>query len=374
MIYLDNHLATVPCSSSLERMQPYLTDQWGTCRMSELEARYRAIYDLVGAGIGDTCIFTSSGAEAVNQALWSAFFHRSKKEGKCHFIASSLEDAPTMQMLHRLEEFGCFAKIAPVKRTGEIDVEKLASLINPRTALVSITMADALTGVLQPIAEIAALCKEKGVLLHVDASYAVGKLYLNFSDLDVDYLSFSGDKMHALKSSGALFVKARSPISPLIVGGPDQAGLRGGALDVPSFMALSAAAYQSQLFADRLALETVRLRDLFESELMQKIPGAKSLFIDSLRLPNVSVMSFPKVHAEALLYLLHKKGLFASLGGHFSQPLSQILGAIGIEPSIAETAMSFSLSRYTTEAEILRAIALIEETASHLQSISKDLF
>lgn len=355
-------------------MEPYLTDRTAAQDAATLEARYKALYDLVGADLEDTCIFTSSGAEAANQAIWSVFLQKAKKEGKCHFIASSLEDAPTLQMLQRLEEFGCFAKIAPVKKSGEIDLEKLASLINPRTALVSVTLADGLTGALQPIAEIGALCKGKGVLLHVDASYAVGKVYLNFSQADIDYLSFSAEPLHALKSSGALFVKAGRPLSALILGGPEQAAFRGGAFDLPSFMALSAAASQAQIFSDRMALETARLRDLLESELIQRIPGASSLFAEQLRLPNVSVMSFPKVHAEALLYFLHKKGLYASIGGFLSQPLSQILGAIGIEPSIAETALSFSLSRYTTESEILQAAALIEESALHLQSLSKGIF
>ncbi len=342
--------------------------------MAALDSRYQALYDLVGASTEDTCIFTSSGAEAVNQALWSVFLQSAKKEGKCHFITSPLEDSPTLQMMHRLEDFGCFVKMAPVLPSGHIDVQALSSLISPRTALVSITMADGLTGVLQPIEEIVQLCREKGILLHVDASYAIGKLSLSFSDLGVDYLTFSGDRMHALKSCGALFVKAGKPLSPLILGGSEQAGLRGGAFDIPSFMGLAAAAGQSALFLDRMSLETARLRDFFEYELLKRLPKAVSLFADQLRLPNVSVLSFPRAHAEALLYLLNKKSLYASLGGSFSQPLSYLLQLMNIDACLAEASISFSLSRYTTEEEIFRAVDLIVEAVSHLHTLSKELF
>lgn len=335
-----------------------------------LDTRYQAIYDFVGADPKETFVFTSSGAEAVNQVLWSAFLEKARKEGKCHFIATSLEDAPTMQMMQRLEELGCFVKIAPVDRFGRVDLEQLASLINPRTALVSATLADGLTGVVQPIEEIAKICREKGVLLHADASYAVGKLYLSFSDLGVDYLTFSGDRIHAVKGSGGLFAKEGSPLHPLILGGT---GLRGGAFDVPSFMALSAAASQAQLFLDMMGLETARLRDLFESELVAQV-GALPLFADELRLPNTSAIAFPNVHAESLLYLLNRKGICASIGGPYAQHLNRLLLSAKVEERIALCAVSFALSRYTTEEEIKKAVAAIVETVRHLRTLSEGLF
>ena len=352
MIYLDNHSAVRPCSAALERMQPYLQDHWGAGfaphRMGQqliaaLDSRYQAIYSLFGADLKEQFVFTSSGAEAVNQVLWSVFLGQARKEGKCHFITTSLEDAPTMQMLQRLEELGCFVKIVSVDPSGCIDLEQLRSLINPRTAMVSATMADGLTGVLQPVSEIARICQEQGVLLHLDATYAVGKLDISFSDLGADYLTFSGDRMHALKSSGGLFAKEKRILSPLILGGSEQNGLRGGAFDIPSFMALAAAAGQSQLFLDTMGLETVRLRDLLEFELMKQIPGSFSVFGEQLRLPNTAVMSFPNVHAESLLYLLNRKNVFASLGGSYSQHLHRLLQAMGVEARAAENSIHFSL-------------------------------
>lgn len=359
MIYLDHHSATRPCTAALERMQPYLQDHWGASfaphRMGqELIAALnpQPIYELVGASEKDKFVFTSSGAEAINQVFWSIFTEKARKEGKTHIIISALEDAPTIQCAKRLEELGCTIKIAPVNDQGQVDVEKLAQLINPRTALISITMAHGLTGVIQPIDEIIRIAREKNVLLHLDATYAVGKYALTFES---DYLTFSGDRIHALKSSGALFAKETAPLVPFILGGNEQNGLRGGAFDIASFMALSAAAQQALLYLDMMALEVVRLRDLFESKI-----NAVALYQNTPRLPNTTTLLFDHVHQEALLYFLNRKGVYATIGGSYA----------GRTP---ENGVSFSLSRMTTEEEVLKAAALINETVLQLQAISEAL-
>lgn len=364
MIYLDHHSATRPCSAALERMTPYLQDHWGASfaphRMGQeliaaLDTRYQMIYDLVGAKESDRFVFTSSGAEAVNQVFWSVFIERARKEGKTHIIISSLEDAPTMQCAKRLEELGCTVKIAPVNEQGQIDVAQLEGLINPRTALISVSMAHGLTGVIQPVQEIVQLAHEKKVLLHLDATYAIGKYPLHF---DADYLTFSGDRIHSVKGSGGLFAKEEVPLIPFILGGNEQASLRGGSFDIPSFMALSAAAQQALLYLDMMALEVVRLRDLFESEVKGKV-----LYKDSPRLPNTSLIAFENVHQEALLYFLNRKRVYAAIGGAYAPHLSRI----------DETAISFALSRMTTEEEVLRAAKIINETVRELQAISEAL-
>lgn len=362
MIYLDHHSATRPCSAALERMTPYLQDHWGASfaphRMGQeliaaLDTRYQMIYDLVGAKEGDKMVFTSSGAEAVNQVFWTVFLELARKEGKTHLIVSNIEDAPTLQCAKRLEELGCTIKMAPVNAQGQIDLEALVSLINPRTALISVTMAHGLTGVIQPIEAIVNLAKEKKVLLHLDATYAVGKFPIQF---DADYLTFTGDRIHSVKGSGALFAKEKAPLVPFILGGNEQSSLRGGSFDIPSFMALSAAAQQSLLYLDMMALEVVRLRDLFESKVQGKV-----LYQDVLRLPNTSLIAFENVHQEALLYFLNRKGVYATIGGSYAAHLSRI----------DETAVSFTLSRMTTEEEILRAADIINQAVRELQAIAE---
>lgn len=364
MIYLDHHSSTRPCSSALERMNPYLQEQWGPSfaphRMGQeliaaLDARYQMIYDLVEAKESDKFVFTSSGAEGVNQVFWSIFQELARKEGKTHIIISSIEDAPTMQCAKRLEELGCTIKIAPANELGQIDPEQLEKLISPRTALISITMAHGITGVIQPIEEILQIAKERKVLLHLDATYAIGKYPIVFQS---DYLTFSGDRIHSVKGSGALFAKQTAPLVPYILGGNEQNGLRGGAFDIPSFMALSAAAQQALLYLDTLSLEIARLRDLFETEVKGRV-----LYQDSPRLPNTSLIAFNHVHQEALLYYLNRKGVYATIGGAYAAHVSRI----------DETAISFALSRMTTEEEVIKAAQIINETVRELQAISEAL-
>ncbi|EKE08452.1 MAG: hypothetical protein ACD_17C00161G0003 [uncultured bacterium] len=354
MIYLDNSSSTQPCSSALERMAPYFDKYWGASfaphRMGSeliapLESQEQMIREYLGASVEDSFVFTSSGKEAVNQVLWSVFLEVARKEGKSHFIVSELEDAPTMQYAKRLEDLGCTIKIAPKNESGRIDLECLKSLITPRTALISVTMAHGLTGVIQPYEEILQLAKERQVLLHWEATYAVGKIPFSF---DSDYLTFSGDRIHSVKGSGGLLVKKGAPLAPLILGG------REGVLDVPSLMALSAALQQCFLYLDMMVLEIVRLRNLFESLVCGTV-----LYQEEMRLPNVSLVAFKKVHQEALLYYLNRKGVYANIGGGYSSHLSLI----------DETAMSFSLSRMSTEAEIRKAAKMINETVQELQEI-----
>lgn len=365
-INLATHSLSSVCTAAMDRMTLYLNG--ALVSSADLEMRYQAIYELVGASFEDTFVFTSSAAEAVNQVFWSVFLEISRKTGKCHFIASSIEDAPTMQMLKRLEDLGCSVKFAPVNAQGLIDVEQLKGLITPRTALISVTVAHGLTGVIQPVEEICAIAKEKGVLLHLDAAHAVGKYDLSY--LQPDYITFSGERLHAVKGSGGLFAKKGAPLVPLIVGGGEQAGLRGGSFDVPSFMALSAAASQIFLNFDAMSLEMARLRDLLEKEIQFQIPEAKVLFKDTLRLPNTTAILFPGSHHEALLYLLERKGVFATAGGSYFQHLHRILAALNVE---GERALSFSLDRMTTEADVIRAASVIASEVRTLRTLSEDL-
>lgn len=359
-INLRANAKTDPCISALERQED----------SSLLAYRLEKIYELFGAEKEDVFVFTSSGAEAVNQVLWSVFLKISRTAGKCHFITSQVEDAPTLQMMKRLEELGCFVKIAPVNEKGEIDVEKLAELINPRTALISITMAQGSTGVIQPVEEIGNLCRERGVLLHLDGSYAAGKYAFSLSELKPDYFTFSGDKIHSLASTGGLFAKKQAPLVPLILGGNS---LRGGPLDTASILSLCSACAQASLFVDAMALEVARLKSYFERELQKAVPNIQILFKDSLKLPNTTVVSFSGVHQEALHYFLKKAQIETEIGGDFSQSLSSLLTASHIGLKTANSALSFSLSRMTTEEDLKTAILKISETVAFLRSISEGI-
>lgn len=368
--YLDNHSAAKPCSSALERMRAYLESEWGASfaphqkgieQAHALDGRVQALYDFAGAEPEDRFFFASSGADAIRQLLDLIYLEVSRRQGKSRFVASSLEDAPLLQGLKRLEEMGCYADIVPAGKDGRIDLKRLEEAIDPRTALVSVSQAQGLTGVLQPVGEIARICREKGVLFHLEATYAAGKQPL---EMIGDYLTFAGDRMHGLKSSGALFAKASAPFAAPVLG---------GSVDVPSLTALSAAAQQAQLSMEVLGLETARLRSRFEEGVLEAIPQAEILFADSLRLPNVSLISFPGVHQEALLYTLHRKKVYAAIGGVYHQHLQRLLLSSGCSEREAFGAVSFALSRQTTEEEIDYAIGAIGESVRFLQSLSGGL-
>lgn len=359
ILEFDSHTATRPCQGALERMNAYFERRLSPEDRAQLE---EAIYDLAGASREDLFAFTASAAEAVGQVIWSVFTERSRKEGKTHFIASCIEDAPTLQMLKRCEDLGCTVKIAPVDKQGKIDLVKLNELITPRTALISIAVAHGLTGVIQPVEEICRIAKERGVLLHLDASYSLGKTVFSFAESSANYLTFSGERIHSVKASGGLFAKKGSPLIPFVLG---------ASFDFPSFAALSAAARFATLALDAMGLETARLRDLFESEIQRQIPDAQILFQDALRLPNTTAILFPRVHAEALFYFLKRKNMHPNSSGIYSQHLHSILASSGIQ---SESALSFSLSRMTSQEEVMRGAALICDVVKSLRAISEDLF
>lgn len=355
--YLNANALTPVCKAAEERQ----TDS------SLLPFRQDRISRLLKPERDDTFVFTSNGAEAMNQVLFSVFLSLARGQGKSHFITSAVEDAPTMQMMKRLEDLGCFVKIAPVTSEGTLDLKKLEELITPRTALISIAMAQGLTGVIQPVEEIARIAKKHGVLLHIDGTHTAGKYDFSLQEIGSDYFTFSGDRIHSIVGSGGLFARKGAPLAPLILGGK---GLRGGNTDTSGILSLCAAADQAILFLDAMTLEVARLRDFFERELLRFIPGAQVLFKKSLRLPNTTVISFPHVHQEALHSLLKRKKIETLIGGNEMQHLYSLLISSDVDPVLAASALSFSLSRMTTEEDLLKAIHAIQESVLFLQNIA----
>ncbi len=306
-----------------------------------------ALYDLVGAEKEDSFTATSSGAEAVNQVLFSCFLEVSRKTGKCHFVTSAIEDAPTLQMMKRLEELGCFVKITPINTRGEIDIAEFEKLISSRTALVSITMAQGLTGVIQPTDEIAAICQKKNILLHLDATHAIGKYHFSMHG---DYLTFSG----------GIFARKGVPLVPFILGGKPPANLS----------SLEETAKKSLASLDESSLEMPRLRSFFEKEILQSIPNAKVLLSGSLRLPNTSVIAFPFAHQNALHHLLQGKNIQTLVGGDSSQHLSALLACSKVDPIEASCTLSFSLPPTIEQEHLQQAVLEIKKSVEFLRSIA----
>jgi cysteine desulfurase len=350
---LDAHETHQSSMAVIERMQAALKEKSPHSLLDPL-------LDLVGAGQKDLFAFTHSGAEAINQVHWTAYLELARKGGKCHFLTTAVEEAATLQSLKRLETLGCTCKIAPLDKQGCVDLEKLPEFLTPRTALFSLSLASALTGVVQPIEEIVKMAHAAGTLVHVDATCALGKLYAPFQT-GVDYLTFGGGGIHSVKGSGGVFAKQDVPLVPLIIGERS---------DPASFAALMTAATHAGLFFDSMNLEVARLRDRLEGG----VRGATALFKECFRLPNVAVLTFPKIHQEMLAFTLRQKGVAVSLGGEALPRLYRHLQNAGFEDRTALTSCSFALSRFTTQEEIDRALFLINEVVHTLLPLTEDLF
>lgn len=380
-IYLDNSTATRPSQKALSKMMPFLTDRWGhpsaPHQMGQelypaLQESYKAIYTLLAARESASLVFTSSGAEAVNQVFLSAWQDITLPTGKNQFLTSNVDEAPALMSIGRLEHLGCMGKMLHADHQGLVTPEIIADAITPRTALVSLSWANGLTGVVQPVVEISKLCQERGIALHLDATHILGKLFYDLEEVAPTFITFNGSQLHAPQGTGALYIKEGTKCSPLIVGGIEQGGRRAGSFDIAALVALGQASIEALETRDLLCTEVARLRDRFESNIAASFPDAKVHFKEHHeRLPHCTAIAFPGMANEALLYALNRKGLFASIGGGCFQQIALILAASGIREDLAHASVSFSLSRETSEEEIDRASEVICESAKRLRKLSQ---
>lgn len=378
-IYLDNSTTAKPSAQAVSKMLPFLTDYWGSPVTPHLKGQellpyltesYKALYALLGAHENDQFVLTSSGAEAVNHVISAVHRDVTIHTGKNHFLTSALDEAPAIMAIGNLEKLGCAHKFIPVNSDGIVTVEAVAEALSPRTCLVSLSWANGLTGVIQPVAEIAALCHQRGVRVHLDATHVLGKISFDLNEIPVDYLTFNGEQFHGPKGTGGLYIRHGIRCSPFIYGGSDQGGLRAGHLNMPGLAGLAWAAKEAADSLDLLCTETARLRGKLETGILKVYPNAKVCYRNQERLPHCTTILFPGITNEALLFLLNQKKLCASLGGGNFQQLALMLMATGIEESLAHSALAFSLSRHTTEEEIDQAIEIIGTSAHHLAKLS----
>lgn len=378
-IYLDNQFAAKPSPAVIKKMAPFYSEKWGNHSAphqrgqqlaSDVQEAYKSIYKSLDAAEQDDIILTSCGAEAVNQAFFSAYHENAMRTGKNQFITSNIDEAAALMTVSRLEHMSCVGKMAYADSTGKVTAKAIADKMNPRTCFVSLSWANGLTGVINPIAEIAELCQERGALLHLDATHVIGKLYLHPDQIGAQYLTFNGEQLHAPKGIGALWVKQGAPCVQHIIGGIEQGGHRSGSLNVAGLVGLAEALEECNEARDLLCTEGARLRDKLESGIQKGFPNAVIFYKESERLPTITAMGFPGISNEAMLYALNRKGVCASIGGGSFQQISLVLMGGGVPQNLANTGISFSLSRETTEEEIDRAIEIIVDCAKQLSKMS----
>lgn len=381
-IYLDHHSTTKPDEQVVAQMLPYLTDKWGSYVQPHDEGQklipdiigaYEKIKDLVKVTDEATVVFTSSNVEAINHVLDHVYRKVVRESGKNHLIALSSDVAPILMPLKRLEPLGCHTTYLPAGQSGSISIQEIEDAITPRTALITLSIANGMTGVIQNIEGLKEICALRGILLHLEVSYVLGKIEIDFQELGADFITFGGDLLQGPKSSGALVVKDSLKLEPFIVGGQEQNGLRGGTLDLASLIGFATACSLMKSSLSEMNLEVARLRNQFEKKIVKELDQVQVLFQTHARLPNVAVIAFEQVHADCLLYTLNKRGVAASIGGGVSQKLSLLLENMGYPSSVANTAISFSFSKETTLEEMQVVIGILVEEVKRLRLMTQKL-
>ena len=331
-----------------------------------LREAYLALYALAGARLENHFIFTSSGAEGINHAIFAAYLDITRKTGKNHFLCTSLDEAPAIMAMSRLQELGCLFQMIPANPECQITPKEVAEMLTPRTAMLSMSWVNGLTGVVQPVSSIAKICKERGILFHVDATHALGKGDFTFDESGADLLTFNGSRA----GTGGMFIRKGTEISPLILGGKEQGQMRGGTFNASALIELAKWAKEERAHSDHYTLETARLRNHFEQLVCSRLPLVKPLFQAQDRVSHITSFIFPGATSDALLYLLQQKGVFATFGGNSFQHFSHILKACGLCEPDCHSGLSFSFSYETTEEQVELGVERLVEVVNSLQKYS----
>jgi len=362
-IYFDNNATTPIHPDVLRVLTEALRDTYGNASSihKEGQSARRAIEEaresvgrLVGAAAREV-VFTSGGTESNNAAIFGAVGSGRRD----HIVTTAVEHPSVAAAVSELGRRGHDVTIIPPRRSGDVVADHVIAAIRPETRLVTMMLANNETGVLQPVSEVAAHCRQRGIHMHCDAVQAAGKIEINAEKLGVDTLSLSAHKLHAPKGIGALYVRKGLTLEPYIMGGAQERRRRAGTENVPLAAAFGAAA--------RLAMEPglssriAALRDRFESLLGGDITinGA-----NVPRLPNTSNVTFHHADAEGIAIALDLDGVAVSTGSACSSGRTEpsgVLIAMGLTPDEAKSTVRFSLSRFNTEAEVERVAALLRE-------------
>ncbi|GBR73363.1 cystein desulfurase NifS [Candidatus Termititenax aidoneus] len=298
----------------------------------------------------------------------------SPKSRKNHYITTNIEHPTVYRTFEYLEKLGAQVTYLPCDKNGLISAEQVAAALTEQTALVSIMLANNEIGTILPLQEIAAECRKIGVLIHTDATQAIGKIPVNVQDLGVDYLSFSAHKFHGPKGIGGLYTRRGKRLEPFFHGGEQMANLRAGTLNVPGIIGMGVAAQEALDGLDYAATEVKRLRDKLENFILQNIPDVFLNGDKQKRTPNTLNIAFQDCEGEALLWDLNEHGIAASTGSACaSEELesSRVLRALGIDKALSHMAVRFSLSHFTTEKEIDYVISVLPAIIKRLREISE---
>lgn len=379
VIYMDNNATTRVAPEVLDAMLPFFSELYGNPSSmhsfggqvgKDMREARENLAALLGCGT-DEIVFTSCGTEADNTAIRSALAAQPEKR---HIVTTRVEHPAVLSLCKFLERSqGYRVTYLGVDSEGRLDMKELEESLTDDTAIVSIMWANNETGVIFPIPEIAKLVKSRGIFMHTDAVQAVGKVPISLKDLDVDMLALSGHKLHAPKGIGALYVRRKLPYRPFLIGGHQEHGRRAGTENTTGIIALGAAAKAATAHIPLENTVVRALRDKLESALLAAVPDSRLNGHKEERLPNTSNISFKYVEGEAILLLLDQLGIAASSGSACtsgSLEPSHVLRAMGVPFTFAHGSIRFSLSRYTTEADVDYVIKNVPPIIETLRKIS----
>jgi cysteine desulfurase len=375
-VYLDNHATTPVDPRVVEALLPYLrehfgnaassTHPWGWKAQAAVEAARREVAAIVAASAREI-VFTSGATESNNLALMGIAERTALP--RRHIAVSAIEHKSVLEVAHRLERAGWRVTELIVARDGRLDLDALREALAANASIVSVMAANNEIGTIQPLEEIGHLVRQAGALFHVDAAQGAGKVPLDVNAMQIDLLSLTGHKLYGPKGCGALFVRRKVELEPLLVGGGHERGLRAGTLNVPGIVGLGAAC---ALAKAEMATESVRigqLRDRLLDGLRRGLDGVSVTGSLEHRLPNNLHVSFEHVDGESLLIgigdiAVSSGSACSSASGLPSHVLAAVFGA----KKVPDAAIRFGLGRFTTEDEIDYAVERFVTVVRHLRA------
>lgn len=378
-IYVDNAATTKTSRTAIEAMLPYMDKIYGN--PSSLHSVGQAAADALRKAREEAAevlgcepneiTFTSGGSEADNQALVSAAAIGARK-GKKHIISTAFEHHAILHTLKKLEKEGFEVTLLDVHENGMVSAQQVADAIREDTCLVSVMYANNEIGGIQPIAEIGAVCKEKGVIFHTDAVQAVGHVHINVKEENIDMLSLSAHKFHGPKGVGLLYARKGVRLTNIIEGGAQERGKRAGTENIPGIVGMVAALKEANANIDANAEKVSALRDrLIEG--LEKIPHSALNGDRTKRLPGNVSFCFEGIEGESLLLLLDAKGICASSGSACtsgSLDPSHVLLAIGRPHEVAHGSLRLTLSEENTQEEVDYIIEETTKVVKYLRDLS----
>ena len=377
--YFD-HAATTPVRHEvLEAMLPYFSEiagnpssihMFGQNTKRALENSRQTVAELLGVAPKELN-FTSGGTESNNLAIKGVAYANADR-GR-HLITTQIEHHAVLTTMQSLEAQGFEVTYLPVDQHGMVDLQTLERSIRDDTILISVMLANNEVGTIEPLAEVAAIAKSKGALLHTDAVQAMGKMAVNANSLGVDLLTLTAHKFYGPRGAGGLYVRKGVRISPLLHGGHQEHTLRPGTENLPAIVGLATALRLACEDLDAESSRLRRLRDRLEATVWERIPDVSANGHPELRLPHISNLNFASVEGESLLMALDLQGVAVSTGSACtsgSTEVSHVLQAMGVEPALAQGSLRLSLGRETSEEDVEYVVEALVDIVDRLRQIS----